>query len=374
MTMGKPRLRIGLIGTGFMGKAHAFGFAAAQRVFNLPFELELHTVADRDETLAAAAARTLGFTRSSGDWRSLVADPEIDLIDITAPNAFHREMALAAIANGKHVYCEKPLAPTAAEAREMADAAAAAKIKTQVGFNYLCNPMLGLAREMIRAGEIGDVRSYRGIHAEDYMADASTPFGFRHEPAGGGALADIGSHALATAEFLLGPIERVMGDCVTAIASRLDGRGGHRVVTVDDTSRAFLRFASGASGSIEASWIATGRKMQHDFEVYGTKGALLFTQERLNELHFYNAADAVGRRGFRRIEAGPEHEPYGLFCVAPGHQLGFNDLKAIEVARFMEAIAGLGPEPFDFRAGQRIQMLVETIQASAREGRWLDIA
>ncbi len=374
MTTGKPRLRIGLIGTGFMGKAHVFGFAAAQRVFDLPYELELHTVADRDETLAAAAARTLGFARSSGDWRSLVADPEIDLIDITAPNAFHREMALAAIAAGKHVYCEKPLAPTAAEAREMADAAAAATIRTQVGFNYLCNPMLGLAREMIRAGEIGDIRSYRGIHAEDYMADAATPFGFRHEPAGGGALADIGSHALATAEFLLGPIEKVMGDCVTAITSRPDGRGGQRAVTVDDSGRAFLRFANGASGSIEASWIATGRKMQHDFEVYGTKGALLFTQERLNELHVYSSADAAGRRGFRRIEAGPEHEPYGLFCVAPGHQLGFNDLKAIEVARFMEAIAGLRPEPFDFRAGERIQMLVEAIQASAREGRWLDIA
>jgi len=374
MTTRKPRLRIGLIGTGFMGKAHVFGFAAAQRVFDLPFELELHTVADRDEALAAAAARALGFARSSGDWRSLVADPEIDLIDITAPNALHREMALAAIANGKHVYCEKPLAPTAAEAREMADAAAAAKIKTQVGFNYHCNPMLGLAREMIRAGEIGEVRSYRGIHAEDYMADAATPFGFRHEPAGGGALADIGSHALATAEFLLGPIETVMGDCVTAIASRPDGKGGQRAVEVDDASRAFLRFANGASGNIEASWIATGRKMQHDFEVYGTQGALLFTQERLNELHFYSTADAAGRRGFRRIEAGPEHEPYGLFCVAPGHQLGFNDLKAIEVARFMEAIAGLRPEPFDFRAGERIQMLVETIQASAREGRWLDAA
>ena len=374
MTTRKPRLRIGLIGTGFMGKAHVFGFAAAQRVFDLPFELELHTVADRDEALAAAAARALGFARSSGDWRSLVADPEIDLIDITAPNAFHREMALAAIANGKHVYCEKPLAPTAAEAREMADAAAAAKIKTQVGFNYLRNPMLGLAREMIRAGEIGEVRSYRGIHAEDYMADAATPFGFRHEPAGGGALADIGSHALATAEFLLGPIETVMGDCVTAIASRPDGKGGQRAVEVDDASRAFLRFANGASGNIEASWIATGRKMQHDFEVYGTQGALLFTQERLNELHFYSTADAAGRRGFRRIEAGPEHEPYGLFCVAPGHQLGFNDLKAIEVARFMDAIAGLAPEPFDFRAGERIQMLVETIQASAREGRWLDAA
>ncbi|MBB6469128.1 putative dehydrogenase [Aminobacter lissarensis] len=370
MAAEKPRLRIGLIGTGFMGKTHVFGFATAQRVFDLPFEIELHTVADQSPELAARAARELGFARSSGDWRSLVADSEIDLIDITAPNALHKEMALAAIAAGKHVYCEKPLAPLAADAREMADAATAAGVTTQVGFNYLCNPMLALARELIAGGELGEIRSYRGVHAEDYMIDPEAPFTFRHDPAGGGALADLGSHALATAEYLLGPIERVMGDCVTAIASRPDGKGGRRAVDVDDVGRAFLRFANGASGNVEASWIATGRKMQHDFEVYGSKGALVFTQERFNELHFYSAADAAGRRGFRRIEAGPEHQPYGRFCVAPGHQLGFNDLKAIEIAYYLDAVAGRSAEPFGFHAGTRIQALVETIQRSAREGTW----
>jgi predicted dehydrogenase len=367
----KPQLRIGLIGTGFMGKTHVFGFAAAQRVFDLPYALVLHTVADRTEDLAAQAARALGFAQASGDWRRLVEDPEIDVIDITAPNAFHKEMALAAIAAGKHVYCEKPLAPLAADARQMAEAAEAAGVRTQVGFNYLCNPLLALAREMIREGELGEIRSYRGIHAEDYMADAESPFTFRHDPVGGGALADLGSHALATAEFLLGPVERVLGHTVTVIASRPDSRDGRRTVEVDDIGRAFLRFANGASGSIEANWVATGRKMQHDFEVYGTKGALVFSQERFNELHFYSTADPGGRRGFRRIEAGPEHDPYGLFCVAPGHQLGFNDLKAIEVARFVDAIAGKRDEPFGFRAGQRIQELVEAIQASARESKWL---
>src|SRR5918996_5266605 len=221
----KPQLRIGLIGTGFMGKTHVFGFAAAQRVFDLPYELVLHTVADRTEELAAHAARTLGFARFSGDWKTLVADPEIDLIDITAPNAFHKEMALAAIAAGKHVYCEKPLAPLAADAREMADAAEAAGVRTQVGFNYLCSPMMAVAREMVRAGELGEIRSYRGVHAEDYMADAASPFSFRNDPAGGGALADIGSHALATAEYLLGPIEAALGDCVTVVGSRPDGLG-----------------------------------------------------------------------------------------------------------------------------------------------------
>lgn len=146
-----------------------------------------------------------------------------------------------------------------------------------------------------------------------------------------------------------------------------------RRIEMDDISRAFLRFASGASGCLEASWVATGRKMQHDFEVYGTKGALCFSQERFNELHVYSTADRAGLRGFRRIEAGPEHPPYGLFCVAPGHQLGFNDLKAIEMAGFIEAIAGQRPEPFGFAAGARIQMLVEAVRQSSEHGGWIDL-
>jgi len=199
--MTKPKLRIGLIGSGFIGKAHAFGYSTAARVFDLPFEPELRTIADINDEAAAKAAAALGFVRATPDWRSLVADHDIDVVNITAPNALHKEMALAAIAAGKHVYCEKPLAPLAADAREMAEAAG---VRTQVGFNYLCNPMLGLAREMIASGELGEIRGYRGVHAEDYMANAGGPFTFRHGPAGGGALADIGSHALATAEFLLG--------------------------------------------------------------------------------------------------------------------------------------------------------------------------
>lgn len=371
--MTKPTLSIGLIGTGFMGRAHSFGFTSAPRVFDLPCDLALHTVADVTPDAAERARQAFGFAHATADWRTIMADPVIDLVSITAPNALHREMALAAIAAGKHVYCEKPLAPLAAEALEMTLAAEAKGVKTQVGFNYLCNPMLALAREMIAAGELGEIRAYRGIHAEDYMADAAAPFTFRHDPAGGGALADLGSHALATAEFLCGPITRVMGDCVTMISSRPDGRVGTREVTVDDLGRAFLRFESGATGSIEASWIATGRKMQHDFEVYGTRGALAFSQERFNELHFFSTSDASGRQGFRRIEAGPDHPPYGQFCVAPGHQIGFNDLKAIEVAGFVQAIAGAAPEPFNFRKGLRIQTLVETIHQSSRDGRWLAV-
>lgn len=371
--MTKPRLRIGLIGTGFMGKAHVFGFTSAPRVFELAYDLDLHTVADITPEAAERARQTLGFAKGTARWQDIIENPEIDLVSITAPNALHKEMSLAAIAAGKHVYCEKPLAPLARDALEMTLAAEAKGVKTQVGFNYLCNPMLQTAREMIRAGELGEIRGYRGIHCEDYMADANGPFTFRHDPAGGGALADIGSHALATAEFLCGPVTKVMGDCVTMIAERPDGRGSRRAVTVDDVGRAFLRFENGASGSIEGNWIATGRKMQHDFEVYGTKGALAFSQEHFNVLHYFDTTDRKGRQGFRRIEASPDHAPYGLFCVAAGHQIGFNDLKAIEVAGYVNAIAGTSPEPFNFRAGLRIQTLVETILTSSREQRWLTV-
>lgn len=366
-------LRLGLIGSGFMGMTHSFGFATAQKVFDLPFEVEFTLVADVSMDAAEAARRRFGFQRATDDWRALVADPEIDLVDITAPNAFHKEMAMAAIAAGKHVYCEKPLAPLAADALEMTEAAEAAGVTTQVGFNYLCNPMVIAARDMIAAGELGEIRSYRGIHAEDYMADSAAPWTWRHDPAGGGAMADLGSHALATAEFLLGPVSEVFGDCRNLIGERPGPDGAPKRVEVDDVGRALLRFSSGATGSIEANWTATGRKMQHDFEVYGSKGALYLTQERLNELHFASASDAAGRGGFRTILAGPDHPPYGRFCIAPGHQLGFNDLKAIEIMGFLEAIAGKRAEPFGFRAGHRIQSLVELIHRSSTEERWLPV-
>ena len=165
----KPTLSIGLIGSGFMGKAHVFGFATAQKVFNLPANLKLHTLADIDKKTAEAAANEFGFANSTDDWRDILQNSEIDIVDITAPNALHKEMALEAISAGKHVYCEKPLAPMISDATEIADAAEKKSVKTQVGFNYLCNPMMRLAKEMIASGELGKIRSYRGIHAEDYM-------------------------------------------------------------------------------------------------------------------------------------------------------------------------------------------------------------
>ncbi len=364
-------MKVGLIGSGFMGKTHSFGFATAARVFDLPVSFEMEVLADISMEHAENARHELGFNRATDNWRDLIGDPSIDVVDITAPNALHKEMALAAIAAGKHVYCEKPLAPLASDALEVTQAAEAAGVKTQVGFNYLTNPMLNTARDMIAGGELGEIYSYRGVHAEDYMADPKSQFTFRHDPMGGGALADLGSHALATAEFLLGPISTVMGRLTTLVPARPDAGGNMREVVVDDVAHVLLNFESGVCGAVEANWCATGRKMQHDFEVYGSKGALAFYGQRLNELRHYGAQDAPGRSGFRVIEASPDHPPYGAFCVAPGHQIGFNDLKAIEIKGYADALAGLAPEPFNFRAGFRIQSLVEAIQKSSTEKSWV---
>ena len=373
---GKARIGVGLIGSGFMGKAHALGFATAARVFDLPVEVDLAVLADVDAALAERAGRQLGFRRSTGAWRDLLDDSEVGIVDITTPNVLHHEMALAAIRAGKMVYCEKPLAPTAAECLAMAEAAEAAGIVTQVGFNYLKNPMMALAKEIIASGEIGEIRSFRGIHAEDYMADAQAPWTWRLDPAGGGgALADLGSHILATARFLAGPIAALACDVQTPIAVRpvRNGATDMRAVEVDDVARLLVRFASGASGSIEASWIATGRKMQHDVEIYRSKGGIVFTQERFNELQVFSTGDATGRRGFRTILAGPDHDPYGAFCVAAGHQLGFNDLKAIEVRDFLTAVAGGPVKGPGFREGYEVQKLVELAYRSARERTWLSV-
>ncbi len=178
----KKKLGVGLIGTGFMGKAHALGFTIAARVFDLPFELDLVSVADVTTESAENARRRLGFRKATADWRELLTDPDIDIIDITTPNLLHKEMALAAIAHGKHVYCEKPLAPMVTDCAEMVAAAEKAGVTTQVGFNYLKNPLIFLAKDIIESGEIGEIRSMRGVHAEDFMADALGAVGLAAEP------------------------------------------------------------------------------------------------------------------------------------------------------------------------------------------------
>ena len=373
--MTAAKLRFGLVGAGFMGRAHALGLRSVGGVFALPVTPVLEVLADIDPASAAGAAQALGFARSTGDWRALVADPAVDVVDITAPNALHKPIAMAAIAAGKPVYCEKPLAPTAEDARDMALAAEAAGVATQVGFNYIKNPLLGLAREMIAGGELGDIVGFRGIHAEDYMADPASPWTWRLDPSGGaGVIADLGSHIINMARFLLGPIARICADVETVIGERPLPQGGRRAVEVDDQARMLVRFSRGCGGTIEASWLAQGRKMQLEWEVTGSRGTLVFSQERFNELRWFAAGGRPGRDGFRTILAGPAHEPYGAFCPAPGHQLGFNDLKVIEIRDFLLALAGDARPRADFREAWEVQRVVDAALRSSRERQWVTVA
>ncbi len=371
--MSKPPLRIALVGSGFMGRAHAMAFAAAARTFDLPIAPVLDILADRDAEVAATAAASLGFARSTGDWREAVTDPGIDLVAIATPNLLHAPIALAAIAAGKPVYCEKPLATTLDAAREMTAAAEAAKLPTAVGFTYLYNPMIQVARELVAAGEIGTVTAFRGIHAEDFMASPDAPFNWRCEPdQAGGALADIGSHIIAMARHLVGEIVEVSGQLNTAHRERRDANGAMRPVMVDDQMDALIRFDNGATGSLAASWIATGRKMGLAFEISGTKGSIVFTQERFNELQFYRAGPGL-MNGFTTIMAGPGHGDYGAFCPASGHQIGYNDLKTIEVKAAIEAALGLPNKAKDFREALRVDQVADAIRRTAKDGGWAAI-
>lgn len=373
----KKNVGIGLIGAGAMGKAHSIAFRSVGSIFRLPLQPRMIAVADATEQIAARAAEDWGYERYSVNWRAVVDDPDVDIVDIALPNVLHREVALAAAAAGKFIYCEKPLAPTTAEAKEMVLAAENAGVGTQVGFNFLKSPVIDLAREIIDRGEIGDIRSFRGIHAEDYMADPQTPWTWRLDPrGGGGAIADLGSHIVSMARYLLGPIVEVCAALDTVVPTRPESLRSTRqkAVEVDDIAKALVRFKRGCLGTVEASWVASGKKMQLEFEVIGSKGALAFTQERLSELQLFQYGDQESRNGFRTIMAGPLHPPYLDFCIAAGHQLGYNDLKTIEVRDVIEAFAGTASRGPDFREGWEIQRVIDAIIGSARSRSWQIVA
>lgn len=368
--------RVGLIGSGFIGRAHAIALQGVGAVFPDVAAPVCEILADRDEQRAVNAAGAMGFARATGDWRKLVADPAVDIVDICSPNYLHREMALAALAAGKHVWCEKPLALDAAEAREVAGAAAKAGVRHLIGFNYSCNPLIRVAQSMIAAGELGTIMGFSGRYFEDYMADPAVPHSWRCERrfAGAGALADLGSHLIDMAEVLLGPIESVFAGLETVHAKRrVPATGAMLPVENEDIARGLVRFARGVGGSFEISRVATGFKCGLAFTVVGSAGSLSFDQERMNELKHYTTSDTAGRRGFRTILAGPEHPDYGFFCPAPGHGLGINDLKVIEARNLLRAIADGIPARPGFDVGLRVQLVMDAMERSHTSGAWTKV-
>ncbi len=365
------RLNLGLIGTGFMGKIHALAFRNVRAVFGDIPEIGLYTLCDVPADRAAALGDQFGFANSTGDWRDLVAHPEIDIVSITTPNNLHHAMATAALAAGKHVYCEKPLAVTLDDAVDMARAADAAPGKTMVGYNYLKNPAFLHAQRLVADGAIGDVVHFRGWADEDYQADPDLAWTWRARlaDAGLGTLGDLGCHIVSLACGLAGPIESLIADTQIIHTTRpLADGSGRAAVENEDTASAIVRFASGAHGTLSTSRSAWGRKNKLDWELHGTKGMLVFHQERMNELRIYLNRGEASEQGFTTILTSADHPPYDAFCPAPGHQLGVGDLKTIEAASFVRAIAG-DERPFpDFAAALDIERVIHAIDRSARSG------
>jgi predicted dehydrogenase len=363
---------VALIGTGFMGKTHALAWRNVRAVMGDVPPVSLAVLCDTPVDRARAMADQFGFARATGDWRAAMADPAVDVVSITTPNRLHHAMALEALAQGKHVWCEKPMALTLAQAVEMEAAARAAGRVTLVGYNYVRNPAVTHAARLIAGGAIGRPVQFRGWVEEDYQADPDLPWTWRATlaEAGLGALGDLGCHLVSLALLVMGPIESLVADMQVIHRTRpLPDGGGHAPVENEDAASALLRFASGAQGTMAISRAAWGRKSRLGFEVHGTTGMIVFDQERMNELQIYQNDGPGAVQGFKTILTGPAHPPFGAFVPAPGHQIGFTDLKVIECADLLRAIAG-GPKASpDFTEALVIERIIHAMADSAREGR-----
>lgn len=384
----KPEIHVGLVGAGGIGCIHAQAFGRVRKLFDLPAEPILDILADIDEDLAQRRAEQLGFARWTTDWRELVSDPRVDLVDITTPNHLHAEPAIAAARAGKHVYCEKPLAETEASARRMKEAAREFGVKSFVGFNSTKYPATLLAKRLIGEGQIGTITRFRGTFDQGFYAGPTLPHSWRLERsrAGPGAIGDLGSHVLAIALFLVDDIVDVCastqivhverpipdGDAPGRTQMADDGRAMRMgIVDNDDQAQSLVTFASGVSGVIESSRVAPGRIGYLTWEITGTEGTLAFNGERMNELHLYRSASAPESQGFRIIQAGPGIPQWHGFFDLGGGGLGYWDLKVIEVHDIIAGITGASDCFPDFEFGWKVSAVIDAMLLSAEERRWV---
>ncbi|GHD82104.1 putative dehydrogenase [Salinibacterium amurskyense] len=368
---------IGLIGDGLMAKEHSMAWRNVRAVFG-DVGLEPRLVALVHPTLerAQAAAEQYGFERASDSWQDIVNDPEIDIINIVTPNAFHEEVAIAAARAGKHIWCEKPLALTVEGALAMTEAAEAAGVTTQVGFTYLQNPGITLARQLIDAGELGELISFTGFFSADTMIDPDVPFTWRTDRAraGGGALGDLGSHMISLARHLVGDVARVSGMTKIVVPERNDADGIRHTVDNDDYSLSLLEFANGAIGSMQASRVAVGRAFEVSFTLTGTRGAIRFSQQDSHKLEVSLDSDGLDSHGFRTIELGPRHGDYAALWPMSGINIGLHELKIFEVKKFIDAIvAGTSSSP-DFREAWEIQKVIDAVEKSDQQRAWCAVS
>ncbi len=359
---------IGIVGGGYMGKAHAVAMSAVGAVFNTALRPRLEMIAASSDASAERYAKAYGFSRSTGDWRTLVTDPKVAAIVIASPPETHLEITRLAAEVGKPIFCEKPLGSSVADATAMTETVEAAGVVNMIGFNYIRTPASQFARQLIADGVIGDVTWFRGEHTEDFYADAEEPATWRAQGEANGCMGDLAPHMINAALALIGPIGSVMAEIETVH----DSRGGV-AVTNDDQGQIMCRFERGAMGHLFFSRTATGRKMGYIYEITGTKGAIRFNQEDQNAVWLYKAEGPEAERGFRQILTGPAHPDYEPFCLGPGHGTGYQDQIIIEARDFLAAIeTGTSLWP-TFRDGLEVSAVVEAARQSNRTRGWQDL-
>jgi predicted dehydrogenase len=380
----KGEIGVALLGYKFMGRAHSNAYRQVGRFFDLDLSPRMSVLVGRDEAGVREAAGALGWEGYSTDYAEVLARADIGLVDVSTPGDSHRDLALAALEAGKHVFCEKPLANTLAEAREMAEAAERAGSVNVVDFNYRRAPAVALAKKLVDEGRIGQVRHWRAVYLQDWILDPQFPLVWRLQKnkAGSGALGDIGAHIVDLALHLAGPIAEVVGTTKTFIEERpLEGTSAGLSasgagtetgrVTVDDAAAFLARFESGAIGTFDATRLAPGRRNKNSFEINGSEGSLVFDLERMNELQVYLTGDEADVQGFRTVIVTEPDHPYAGAWWPPGHILGYEHTFIHAVKDLMDGIAsGKSPSP-TFRDGFRCQAVLDAVERSARERTWV---
>lgn len=364
---------IGLVGGGYMGKAHAVAMAAVGAVFDTALRPRLELIAASSPESAERYRAAYGFARAARGWQDLVADPRVGAVVIASPQETHRAIAEAALAAGKPVFCEKPLGASLDDARAMTAAAEAAGVPAMIGFNYVRTPATRFVRDLLAEGAIGRVTWFRAEHTEDFLADPAAPATWRCQGRANGAMGDLAPHIINATLALMGDIAEVSARVETVHATR-PGPAGPVAVDNDDQAQMMVRFASGVMGHLHVSRIATGRKMGYAYEITGTEGAIRFDQEDQNSVWLYRAEGPESRRGFTRILTGPAHPDFAAFCQGPGHGTGYQDQIIIEARDFLRAIETGTPVWPTFRDGLAVSEVIETAHASAADGRWHSVA
>lgn len=384
--MARKRINVGLIGYQFMGKAHSNAYRQVGRFFDLPVEVGMHTICGRNGEKAAAAAAEYGWENVETDWRKVVENPEIDVIDVSTPGNLHAEIAIAAAEAGKAVFCEKPIGNTLEEAERMYEAVKNAGVAHAVFHNYRKQPAVALAKQMIDAGELGEIHHWRAVYLQDWIADPQFPLVWRlqKEVAGSGTHGDINAHLIDMARHLVGEMTEVCGLLHTFVKKRplageIDSSLGAKAstemgdVTVDDAAMFLARFENGALGTFEASRFAVGRKNHHRWEINGSKGSVVFDQERLNELAYYDEGAREGRKGFSVIQATESVHTYAGRYWPVGHILGYEHGFINLLADAFTNMAEGRPISPDFQDGLQNQRVLDAVERSSESRGWISL-